>query len=277
MGIGAYTAGFVGQNMGLPFPLWMAAAIVVPALFGAIVAQFALRLRGHYLVIVTFSLVLIGQHVFKNWTAVTNGAAGRPIQIGLDIFGWDVTRLQAISRDKVYFLVIWAFVAIIAYLTHNLVRSRVGRALMAVRDREITADVIGIDITYYKIAAFTISSGIGGVAGAFYGAFVQYTNPAEWSILLGVQYLAVIVVGGIGSVAGSIIGALVITILPYGVEVFSPYVPLIARNPGDPGIITLFALNQVLFGSVIILFLIFAPRGLADLLRRAVRRVAVRQ
>jgi branched-chain amino acid transport system permease protein len=265
MGIGGYTAAFVGQDLGLPFPVWLGAAIIIPALVGVLVGCLVLGLRGNFLIIVTFALVLIGQHVFRSWGAVTHGASGRSIQIGIDFFGGDLSRMNPNWRDSIYLIIIWTIVGIIAWLAHNLTRSRIGRALMAIRDREVTAEVIGIDVARFKIIVFTISSGIAGLSGALYVAYTQYTNPSEWGLLLGVQYLAVIVVGGMGSVAGSIVGALIITVLPYCIELVSPYLPFVAQNPNDPGIITVFALNQILFGAIIILFLMFAPRGLVGL------------
>lgn len=266
MGIGAYTAAFVGDDLALPFPVWLIAAIVASAAVGVFVGYLALRLRGHFLIIVTFALVLIGQHVFRSLGSITHGAAGRSIQIGIDFFGRDLARINPKDRDGFYLVLIWVIVGVVAWFARNLLKSRIGRALMAIRDREVTADIIGIDVAHVKIAIFTISSGVAGMAGGLYAAYMQYTNPSEWGILLGVQYLAVIVVGGMGSVAGSIVGAIVITVLPYCIELVSPYVPFIAQNPNDPGIITVFALNQILFGTIILLFLMFAPRGLVGVL-----------
>jgi branched-chain amino acid transport system permease protein len=262
MGIGAYTAAFVGDDLALPFPIWLVASVVVSAVVGVLVGYLALRLRGHFLIIVTFALVLIGQHVFRSWGSITHGAAGRSIQIGIEFFGLDLSRMNPRGRDGIYLVLIWTIVAIVAWFACNLLKSRIGRALMAIRDREVTAEIIGVEVAHFKIGVFTISSGVAGLAGALYAAYMQYTNPSEWGILLGVQYLAVIVVGGMGSVAGSIIGALVVTVLPYCIELVSPYIPFIAQNPNDPGIITVFALNQILFGAIILLFLMFAPRGL---------------
>jgi branched-chain amino acid transport system permease protein len=263
LGTGAYVAAYVGQNLGFPLPVWMAAAIIAPALVGAIVGPFALRLRGHYLVMVTFALVFIGLHIFSNWEAVTGGTAGRQVKLPLSIGPADLASLPGMSRDQGFFLLVWGCVGVTGVMVWNLGRSRVGRALMAIRDREVTAEVVGIAVARYKVAAFVISSGIAGLAGGLYAAFTQFVSPTEWGLLLGVQYLAMIVVGGIGSVAGSILGALVITILPFAVQAVSSLIPLISQNPSDGGIITAFALNQILFGVIIIVFLMRAPRGLS--------------
>jgi branched-chain amino acid transport system permease protein len=241
----------------------MVAAIVAPALVGAIVGPFALRLRGHYLVMVTFALVFIGLHIFSNWESATGGTAGRQVKLPLSIGPVDFANLPGMSRDQGFFLLVWGCVGAAGVMVWNIGRSRVGRALMAIRDREVTAEVVGIAVARYKIAAFVISSGIAGLAGGLYAAFTQFVSPTEWGLLLGVQYLAMIVVGGIGSVAGSILGALVITILPFAVQAVSSLVPLISQNPSDGGIITTFALNQILFGVIIIVFLMRAPRGLS--------------
>jgi branched-chain amino acid transport system permease protein len=271
MGIGAYTAAFVGQDLAVYFPFWLIVATMLAAFVGALVGLLALRLRGHFLIIVTFALVFIGQHIFRNWNSVTHGTSGRSVDVGNGLLGENVFHVKVLSRDATYFILIWAFVTGLAWLTNNLLRGRIGRALMSIRDQELTAEISGIDVARYKIVAFVISSGTAGLAGALFAAYMQYTNPSEWGLLLAIQYLAMIVVGGMGSVAGSIIGAVAITLLPHCIELVSVHIPFIAQNPNDSGFMTVFALNQIIFGAMIIVFIIFAPRGLAGALERVAR------
>lgn len=272
MGVGCYMAALVGHDLGLPLPLWLAAAALAGGLTGAAVGPAALRLRGHYLVIVTLGLVLVGLHLWQNLSWLTGGANGRSIVLDATIGPIDFSGLSvggiALSRNQSWFVLIWLCVLTAGILALNILNSRSGRAFMAIRDREMTASVIGISVSRTKIVAFIISSMFAAVGGALYGGYVRYAAPMEWDLLLGVQYLAMVVVGGTGSVLGSVLGALFITLLPQVVKFASPILPFVSVTPGDGGVISLFALNQILFGSIIIGFLMFEPRGLAGLLSR---------
>ncbi|MDU0340521.1 branched-chain amino acid ABC transporter permease [Bosea rubneri] len=276
MGVGCYVAAYVGQDLGLPLPLWLAAAVLAGGLMGALVGPAALRLRGHYLVIVTLGLVLVGLHLWQNLPVLTGGANGRSITLAATLGPLDFSALSlggaALARNQGWFILIWLCALLAAVLALNLLNSRAGRAFMAIRDREMTASVIGISVSRTKIVAFVISSMFAAAGGALYGGYVRYAAPVEWDLLLGVQYLAMIVVGGTGSVLGSVLGALFITLLPQVVKLASPILPFVSITPGDGGVISLFALNQILFGSFIIGFLMFEPRGIAGLLGRIAGR-----
>ncbi|MEJ8574251.1 branched-chain amino acid ABC transporter permease [Microbaculum marinum] len=274
LGAGAYAAGVFGQDWGLPFWIWLPGAGLVGFGLGALVGPFALRLRGNYLVMVTFALVFIGLHIFSNWSAVTGGAAGRGISVPVAIGPIDFADLFGATRDQCYFWLVWGIVGISAWLVFNIINSRPGRALMAIRDRELTAEFVGIDVSHMKIAAFAISSAVAAVAGALYGAYVQYVSPVEWNLLLGIQYIAMIIVGGIGSVAGGVIGAVVITFLPHLMREVAGSLPFVAVNQSDGGLITVFALNQILFGVLIVFFLVVAPGGLARAVSAAAGRLS---
>lgn len=268
MGVGAYSAGVLGHDSGLPLPVWLAGACLLPAAIGALIGPFALRVRGHYLVMATFALVFIGQHLFFNLTPLTGGTTGRSVLAPLSIGILDFAAVPGLHRDQGIFYLVWALVALFAWMIGNIIRSRPGRGLMAIRDREITAEVVGIDVARYKVIAFAISSGLAGIAGGLNAAFIQYVSPSEWGLLLGIQYLAMIVVGGVGSVSGSIIGPLVITVLPHAVQSVSGYIPGVSQSMGEPGTISVFVLNQMLFGVLLILFLIVAPHGFAGWLAK---------
>lgn len=276
IGTGAYVAGWLGADNDLPLPVWLLGAAVVGALLGAVIGPFALRLRGQYLVVVTLGIVFLAEHVFRNWEGLTGGNAGRaidpPASLGVDfndlvIGGFEATRAQS------WFWLVWALVVLVALLAANIARSRAGRALQAIRDRDLAAELTGVDIARTKVAVFALSSALAAVAGALLGAYQEFVSPSEWNLVLSIQYIAIIIVGGLGSVYGPVLGALFVGSLPRIIEEYSDSIPGVAAGAGDDGFITVFALNQVLFGLLIIGFLIAEPRGLTALFRRIALRV----
>lgn len=277
VGVGVYCGAVIGGDWGWPLLVWLPIAALLGAALGALIGPFALRLKGNYLVMITIALVFIGQHVFNNWSVVTGGAGGRPITPSLSLFGWDLNDARTPSlKDQRFAWFVWPLVALCAMAITNILRSRPGRALQAIRDRDLTAEVLGIALAHYKVAAFALSGALAALAGGLYGAYVGFASPTEWNLLLAIQYLAMIVVGGMGSVVGSVIGAAVIVCLPYAVQAGVQALPwtghVISRSPGDGGWLSVFALNQILFGLLIAVFLMYAPRGLAALLGDALRR-----
>lgn len=277
IGVGVYCGAALGADMGWPLSLWLPAAAMLGATLGALIGPFALRLKGNYLVMITIALVFVGQHVFNNWSAVSGGVGGRPITPPMSIFGWDLNDARTpILKDQRFAWFVWPLVGLCALVVTNILRSRPGRALQAIRDRDLTAEVLGISLARYKVSAFALSGALAALTGGLYGAYVGFASPTEWNLLLAIQYLAMIVVGGMGSVAGSVIGAAVIVCLPYAVQAGVQSLPgigqLVSQSPGDGGWLSVFALNQILFGLLIAMFLTFAPRGLAALLNGTLRR-----
>ena len=276
IGAGAYVAGWLGQDVGAPLPVWLAGAALVGGVLGAIIGPFALRLRGNYLVIVTLGLVFLAEHIFRNWRGLTGGNAGRgidpPASLGLN-FNDLTLGGYATTRNQAWFWLIWAIVAIVAIAAANLARSRPGRALQAVRDRDLAAELTGVDLVRTKVAAFAISSALAALAGALLGAYQAFVSPSEWTLVLSIQYLAIVIVGGLGSVYGPILGALFVGAMPRIIEEYSDSIPGVAASAGGDGFITVFALNQLLFGLLIIGFLMIEPHGLSALGRRVRGRV----
>ncbi|TWP52290.1 branched-chain amino acid ABC transporter permease [Lentzea tibetensis] len=269
LAIGAYTGAALsgdpdGRVIGFgvtSLPVWVLASGLVAALAGVIVAPLAVRLRGLYLAIVTLGLVFLGDHVFREWTELTGGpGVGRPaavpelLGVRLDKDGAFLTGAQ-----KLY-LVMFVLLVIFGVLARNLVRSRVGRAFAAVRDRDLAASVIGVDLTKYKVLAFAISSFYAGVAGALLFVPNGFFDPGSFSLLLSVQYIAMVLIGGAGTISGAIMGALFITLLPRITRELPAVLPFIS---GDAtGTFTVFQLEAVLYGVLLIVFLIVEPRGL---------------
>ena len=276
LGAGAYTAAWLGEDLGLALALWLLGAALAGALLGALVGPAALRLRGNYLAIVTLGLVFVAEHVYRNWEGLSGGNAGRaiapPAALGVDfndleLLGW------AASRNQGWFWLIWALVAVATLLVANLARGRQGRALKAVRDRELAAELSGVPVARTKLAAFVLSSAFAAVAGALLGAYQAYVLPSDWSLLLSIQYVAIVIVGGLGTVYGPVLGALFVGAMPRVIEEYGDAIPGVVTSTAGDGVITVFALNQVLFGVLIVGFLLVEPRGLAALGRRVGYRV----
>jgi branched-chain amino acid transport system permease protein len=274
LGLGAYTASVVGgvpdfRVVGLEMSmlLWLPAAGIVAAIAGLLVSPLAFRLRGLYLAIVTLGLVFIGEHLFREAQFLTGGAgvgraAAVPTLFGINLdsppVGWRVTGPQAM-----YFLLLLVLI-LMAIAAKNLVRGRVGRAFAAVRDRDVAAEIMGIPLGKYKALAFTISSFYAGVAGALLFTLTGYLEPGSFNLLLSVQYIAMVLIGGAGTIAGSIMGAAFVSLLPRFVQELPRFVPFI-ESGGGSGFLTIQQVEQILYGVLIGLFVIFEPRGLFGL------------
>ena len=267
IGAGAYVTGQLGGELGVPLPVWLLGAAIFGGLIGAVIGPFALRLRGNYLAIVTLGLVFLGEHLFRNLPEVTGGNSGTSITAAATLGPIDFADLslfgENFSLNQGFFWLIWGIVAIAALLAKNLVRTRPGRAMQAVRDRDVAAEVIGVRIGRYKTGAFAVSSALAAVGGALLGAYQQFVSPDEFSLFLSIQYIAIIIVGGVGTIFGSILGAIVLGGLPGLIDRYSGSIPGVATSASDDGFISVFSLNQAIFGLLIVLFLVFEPRGLA--------------
>ncbi len=267
--------------------LWLVAAVVVGAAVSAAVGPFALRLRGNYLAMVSLFLVFFAEHLVKNWNAVTGGAGAPRTDIPkVNLTVWpghgiypaegqdsEIFGFFKYSKEQVYFWIIWAVVAICALIAVNLLRSRQGRAMMAVRDRDLSSEVIGVRQMYTKTMAFAVAGGLGSLAGALRGSFDGFANPERFALPFSILFVAVIIIGGVGSVSGSVLGAIAVAGLPQVLEDLKPQllkIPFVEANPAKPGL-TLENLRNLVYGLVIVLFLIFFPEGLAGLWRKTKR------
>lgn len=277
LGIGAYAAAWFGGQQDWPLLLWLPAAAIIGAAFGAIVGPIALRLGGHYLAIVTLGLLFVGEHVMTEWDSVTGGTRGTRVDAGLAIGPLDFRSLEifgsSYTSEQGLFWLLWAVVALVALVAKNIVRTRPGRALQAIRDRDVAAEIVGVSLLRYKVAAFAISSGMAAVAGGFYGAAIQGSvRPSEFGgisgLVLSITFIAVIIIGGMGTISGAVLGALVVGAMPRIIQRFSSELPFLKDGPTDDGIIQVGQFNLMLFGVLIIVFLLVEPMGLAALWRR---------
>jgi len=282
MAIGAYTAAVVAGRPGTTVMGWeldlsvaLLAAAVVPAVIGLIVAPLAARVRGLYLAILTLGLLMLGEQLFKQWVSLTGGSGvGRGVAQPV-LFGNDLTARYAvgpliIDKDISLYLICLVLLVGLGVMARNLARTRSGRAFAAVRDRDIAAEIMGVNLLRTKTLAFMLSSAYAGVAGALYSMLIGRIAPEQWNILLAIQMLAVIVIGGVATITGSLIGAAFVVLLPRLLQFIAPYLPFISTSGagGGDGIITVFQLQTLLFGVLIIVFLTLEPRGLFGLWHR---------
>ncbi|MPZ71894.1 MAG: branched-chain amino acid ABC transporter permease [Nitriliruptorales bacterium] len=274
LGLGAFTGAVLsgdpdGRTVGLGMQLlvWLPAAGLVAAAAGLLVAPFAVRLRGLYLAIVTLGLVFLGEHLFREMQFITGGVGvGRPGPVP-ELFGFrfdqagEVLGVMLTRNQKMYYLM-FVLLLIMAVAGRNIARSAIGRAFAAVRDRDIAAEVIGVPLTKYKALAFTISSFYAGIAGALLYTVIGVIEPGSFNLLMSVQYIAMVLIGGVATISGSIMGAVFITLLPRITREVPKFLPFISGGATGGGILNVFQLEAILYGLLIIGFLIFEPRGL---------------
>lgn len=254
LGVGGYTSAILTSTLGLSFWLALPLAGIVTAVVGGLFGIPSLRLKGLYLAIATLAAQVIILFVISRWDSVTGGTSGMVLKrpaIGDFTFS---------SAKSYYYLCIVILILTCMY-TLNLFRSRTGRAFLAVRDRDVAAEIMGINLFKYKVLAFAISSFFVGIAGALLGHYTMIVSPELYSTHVSIEYLAMILVGGLGSVLGSILGAIFITLMPVGLDMIIQYLTAFMPDMYQK----LSAFRELIFGAVIILFLIFEPGGLAHI------------
>jgi branched-chain amino acid transport system permease protein len=260
MSVGAYTAANLANRLDSPWPVNLLAGGLMAAAVGAVVGIPSLRIKGLYLAIATLAGQFIIEWIINHVTFISGG-----VQASIEVARPRLFGMVLDSQLEMYYFLLF-FVVLATVGTMNLVRSRVGRAFIAIRDRDIAAEIIGINIFRYKLLAFAISSFYAGATGVLYTYFLGIANYEQFQLGVSVDYLAMIIIGGLGSVQGSIFGAFFITLLPivirrtmeaFGGVFFEPQTVLnLIPN-----------VRVMLFGVLIILFLIVEPEGLNRLWR----------
>ena len=325
MGVGAYTAVALGGTgdgvlacvpfhdnlglldepsqcgLGLPIWIWLPASGILAALVGMLVSPAAVRVRGLYLAIATIGLVFIGLHLGRMLPEFAgdfeSGRKWPELQFRLwkeEIPLIDMTEdgtwfgLIHLSEEQKQFFFLLALFIFFAILAKNLIRSRTGRALQAIRDRDIAAEVMGVPEFKYKLIGFAISSFYAGIGGALFASYNGRVAPVQWSLFLSVDFIAILLIGGAGTIAGTILGTVFVELTPEVVKRFTEWLGeqvsgdgiasvfanlMLTEGSGDFGPISLtpaspgwpmsvFLWNFVIFGLLIILFMIFEPLGL---------------
>jgi branched-chain amino acid transport system permease protein len=260
MSVGAYTAANLVVHLGAPFWITIPAGGIMAALIGALVGIPSLRIKGIYLAIATLAAQLIIEWTINHVPAISGG-----VQASIQVPRPTLFGTQLRTQTQLY-LFLMAFVVIAIVATSNLVRSRIGRAFVAIRDQDIAAEIIGINIFHYKLWAFAISSFYAGVTGVLYTYYLGIANYEQFQLNVSIDYLAMVIIGGLGSIFGSILGAIFVTLLPiltrwfledYGWLFFSQ-ADLLNAIPN---------LRLIMFGVLIIFFLVVEPEGLNRLWR----------
>lgn len=237
-GIGAYTAAILTVDHGAPFLLGFLAAIVVAALAGVALGAPTLRLKTHYLVLATIAFAEVSRQVLTNWATLTRGPQGMPGIPPAEILGFAFS-----TRTRTYYLVVVVLTLVVLALL-ALRRSRLGRAMEAVRDDTLAAEAMGINVTYVRILAFSISAGVGGMAGSLYAHARQFVSPDSFDLHAAVLFLLILLIGGRRSIAGCLIGAYFVTFLPEWLRVLQDW-------------------EMTITGIGLLLVLIFASDGIA--------------
>jgi branched-chain amino acid transport system permease protein len=201
--------------------------------------------------------VFVIDYIVNQASSLTGGGEGLKVptvQIGQFTLNTDL---------KFYFLIM-PILILLCYFTKNLLRTPFGRALIAIRDRDIAAEVSGVHLAKCKVQAFMLSAFYAGVAGAIYGPYVKLISPDYFGIRLSIDYIAIIIIGGLGTVVGTLFGSVFVTIVPELLRIFSDLTrashPVFAERFGD--------LREGIFGALIIAFILFEPTGLAGIWRR---------
>lgn len=236
-GIGAYTAAILSTRFGVSFLVTTMAAALIASFFGFFLGAPTLRVSGRYLTIVTVGFCEITRIVELNWRSLTRGPLGinripPPILSGIE-FDTPFTK---------YFIVLGMVILTVLILS-NLSRSRMGRAISAIKGDELAAEVMGVNLTHVKLMVFILSAAIAGTAGAFYAHYMSFIDPTSFTFDRSVQILSMTILGGMGSIPGSIIGAVILTVIPETLRQWMDF-------------------RMIIYGLVIVLMVLFKPNGI---------------
>lgn len=230
MAVGAYTSAIITMNLNAPiwikFPIAVVCGGLFASLIGIIIGIPALRLRGDYLGIITLGFGEIIRIVMNN-LKITNGAKGLSGIPGYSQFTISIGGETVVSGILVYFTIAFGLVIITTLVIYGIIRSRAGRAIIAIRENEIAADCSGISTFYYKTFAFAIAAFFAGVGGSVYAHYHQVLSPSSFGFLYSIEYLIIVVLGGMGNLFGTIVAAIVLGILSEALRTFSEYRMLI--------------------------------------------------
>ena len=254
LAVGAFTSAIVSDRAGVPVPVSIIIAVVLTAAVGAFFGLPALRLKGLYLAIATLASQEIIMFVVRRWEWLTEGKGYLEVS-RLHVGGFEVERRMF---EVQWYWILLALTIAAVVVARNLFRSTLGRSFMAVRDQDIAAEAIGVNLTRAKVTAFAVSSGFVGLAGALTAHYTETVTWERFTLDVSVLYLAMIIVGGLGSIAGAVYGAIFMGLLPALltelVDALATTMP--ALNEQLP------ALKNAVFGVAIIVFLLVEPRGL---------------
>ena len=257
-GVGAYTAAIMVTKLSTPFWISVPAAGLVTALVGMVFGIPSVRLKHLYLTIATLAGQFIIEYVLVQWEGLTGGTEGI-IVTKASLFGINL------RNDRTFYFVIFVIFVFMTWIAVNLVRTRYGRAFIAIRDNDRAAEGMGIPIFLYKLISFSISSFYAGVAGSLYMYYMMSINPEPFNLWLSIQFIAMIIIGGLGKINGAVFGAVFIILLNEVLSLATEYLMNIGTDIGVA--LTIAPLREFVFGLAIVMFIIFEPKGLAEVWR----------
>jgi branched-chain amino acid transport system permease protein len=252
--VGAYTSAVLTAKLNLPFLIALPAAGLFAGIIGIIFGIASLRVKGFYLAISTIAAQIIILWVISHLDKVTGGFMGMSVPRA-EIFGFTFR-----SPQSLFFLIMIVVVAVI-FFAKNLARTRIGRAFVAIRDNDLAAEVMGINLFRYKLIAFFLGCFLAGIAGSLTAHWITFVSTEQFSITESILYVGMIIIGGAGTTLGPIFGAIIIRLLQQGVTYISPILEQTFSGNLPSGFTS--GLGPFLFGLVIVLFLVLEPRGLA--------------
>lgn len=237
MGIGAYTAAILTTTYDVPFFVAFILAGVMAGLFGLLLGLPVLKLKGYYFTIITMVFCEIVRVVELNWMSLTRGPLGIMAIPKPSFLGFEIT-----TPRQFYFMIL-VLVALSTLVVSNLMKSRVGYAILAIRDDELAAEAMGIHVFRYKMIVFILSSLMVGLAGAFYATYTSYIDPSSFAAAQSNDMLVMVIFGGLGNTVGSFIGAISLSILPEALRDLAQY-------------------RQLIYGVLLVLLMMVKPQGL---------------
>ncbi len=251
-GVGAFSSAWLNARFGIPVLLCIPLAGLMTTAVGMVVGIPAGRLKGLYLAIATLAAQFIIVDLFNRASWFTGGSAGT-MASPVELFG------VMFFNDQRYFYIVLFFLVISLLLATNLMRTRDGRAFIALRDHYLSAEIMGVNLTKYRILAFGISSFYAGIGGALFAHYLGYVSVESFGLLLSIQFLGMIIIGGLGSIMGTLLGVTFMVLLPqvtvFAAGAIETVVPQFSRG--------LVYMKEMAIGLAIVLFLIFEPDGLA--------------
>jgi branched-chain amino acid transport system permease protein len=264
-GVGAFGCAVAATRWGFPFWLAIPFGGLLAALAGVIVGLPSLRIKGLYLAIATLAAQFIFLFIVQHWESVTGGDRG--LQMAAASVGF--TKLD--SDFKLYWLIVPTAFAMTVFAS-NLFRTRIGRAFIAVRERDYSAEVLGIDLLRTKLLSFALASFYAGIAGALMAYFFRIVNPEQYTFSASIFQLTAVIVGGLGSVLGSVLGSIFMVLVP---EVLKEVATWVAGADAARSAVVLASVRELVFGLLIVGFLLLEPFGLAEIVRRTRARLAL--
>jgi branched-chain amino acid transport system permease protein len=245
LAVGAYTEALL-QAKGVPFFISLPVAALMSAAFGWVLGLPALRLKGIYLAIATLAFNVIVEEVLARWESLTGGNSGLHLK-PVELFG------MKMDGDTSFYYLCLGLTVLATLGLMNLLRSPTGRAFVAIRDSEISASCMGVNLATYKTMSFAISAALTGIGGALYAHKVTFISPEQFTLLQSIELITIVILGGVGFIHGAVLGAAFVIVLPQLISLAKDYLPSNVAGSG---------LQATVFGLVLILFIIFEPYGL---------------